>query len=79
MFCVYNCRILQTNEDIYRLVHIDAETQFTTYKILNLLGQVIAQGKIENKTVLVSNLASGTYLLEVSDNETSAVKRFIKQ
>ncbi|MBA4152757.1 reprolysin-like metallopeptidase [Flavobacterium sp.] len=61
------------------LVHIDAETQFTTYKILNLLGQVIAQGKIENKTVLVSNLASGTYLLEVSDNETSAVKRFIKQ
>jgi hypothetical protein len=43
------------------------------------LGQVIAQGKIENKTVLVSNLASGTYLLEVSNNETSAVKRFIKQ
>jgi hypothetical protein len=61
------------------LVHIYAETQFTTFKILNLLGQVIAQGKIENKTVLVSNLASGTYLLEVSNNETSAVKRFIKQ
>jgi chitodextrinase len=61
------------------LVHIDAEKQFTTFKILNLLGQVIAQGKIENKTVLVSNLASGTYLLEVSNNETSAVKRFIKQ
>ncbi len=50
-----------------------------SYRIVNMLGQQVAFGTIENGTIAVSNLASGTYLLEVSADGKSAVKRFIKQ
>ena len=50
-----------------------------TYKVYNLLGQEIAKGNIENDTIPVSNIQSGTYLLEVTSKGQTAVKRFIKQ
>lgn len=50
-----------------------------TYKIFSLLGQEMAKGVIVNETIVVSNLAGGTYLLEVTGNGQSVVKRFIKQ
>jgi chitodextrinase len=61
------------------LVYISSETNFTSYRIINLMGQVVATGKLEANSVSVSSLASGTYLLEVSNNETVDTKRFIKQ
>jgi hypothetical protein len=50
-----------------------------TYKVYNLLGQEIAKGNIENEAIPVSNIQSGTYLLEVTSKGQTAVKRFIKQ
>ena len=39
----------------------------------------IASIKIENETINVGNLATGTYLIEVSNEKGSLTKRFIKQ
>jgi hypothetical protein len=50
-----------------------------TYKVYNVLGQEVANGAIENDAIPVSNMQAGTYLLEVTTNGQSAVKRFIKQ
>ncbi|UPQ80701.1 GEVED domain-containing protein [Flavobacterium azooxidireducens] len=61
------------------LVYISSETNFTSYRIINLMGQVVATGKLDANSISVSSLASGTYLLEVSNNENVDTKRFIKQ
>lgn len=61
------------------LLYISSETTFTSYRIINLMGQVVATGKLDANSVSVSSLASGTYLLEVSNNENVDTKRFIKQ
>ena len=50
-----------------------------TYKIINMVGQEIAKGSILNNEIPVANISAGTYLLEVTTNEKSAVKRFIKR
>jgi chitodextrinase len=50
-----------------------------TYKIINMVGQEIAKGNITNNEITVANISTGTYLLEVTTNEKSVVKRFIKQ
>ncbi|MBK8599244.1 MAG: fibronectin type III domain-containing protein [Flavobacterium sp.] len=50
-----------------------------TYKVINMVGQEIAKGSIINNEIPVANISAGTYLLEVTTNEKSAVKRFIKQ
>ena len=49
-----------------------------TYKVINMVGQEIAKGNIINNEIPVANISAGTYLLEVTTNEKSAVKRFIK-
>jgi chitodextrinase len=50
-----------------------------TYKVINMVGQEIAKGNIINNEIPVANISAGTYLLEVTTNEKSAVKRFIKE
>ncbi|HEX9980541.1 MAG TPA: GEVED domain-containing protein [Flavobacterium sp.] len=49
------------------------------YRIVNMLGQEIGRGKVLNGTVPVSGIASGTYLLEVTSEGQTAVKRFIRK
>ncbi|OYU79873.1 MAG: secretion protein [Flavobacterium sp. BFFFF1] len=49
------------------------------FRVINTLGQLVAQGKIENGTINVSNINTGTYLLEVSNEGKTTVKRFVKQ
>lgn len=51
----------------------------TPFRIVNLLGQEVANGKINNGTILVSNIAIGTYILEVTSEGQTVIKRFIKQ
>ncbi|MFD0991065.1 M14 family zinc carboxypeptidase [Mariniflexile jejuense] len=48
-----------------------------SYKIINMLGQVISIGKT-TKEIPVGNLENGTYFLEVNDGEQVMTKRFIK-
>ena len=49
------------------------------YAIYNMLGQQLANGTIENETINVETLTSGTYLIEVSNGDKTETKRFIKQ
>lgn len=51
----------------------------STYRIFNMLGQELGNGKIENDAVFIGNLNSGTYLIEVSDGKSKNTKRFIKE
>ncbi len=50
-----------------------------TYRIVNLLGQQMAQGNIVNDAISIANMNNGTYLLEVTSKGQTVVKRFIKQ
>jgi hypothetical protein len=36
-------------------------------------------GKIDNGSIDISNINSGNYILEISDNEPTFTKRFVKQ
>ncbi|WP_371682988.1 GEVED domain-containing protein [Flavobacterium sp. H122] len=58
---------------------ITSISEKATYRAYNLLGQVVAEGKINNGTINVTNFKAGNYILEVSDNETTVTKRFIKE
>lgn len=61
------------------LLNISNIENNTNYRIISMLGQVLASGKIQNGIIPLSTLSSGTYLLEVYTNGKSEVKRFIKQ
>ncbi|MFT3793688.1 reprolysin-like metallopeptidase [Flavobacterium sp.] len=61
--------------DVINVSNVDAGS----FRIVNMLGQEVSKGKVENGTVPVSNVQAGTYLLEVTANGQSDVKRFIKQ
>jgi hypothetical protein len=43
------------------------------------LGQVVAEGKVENNAVYVGNITAGTYLIEFVMNDQTVVKRVIKK
>ncbi|NER13142.1 T9SS type A sorting domain-containing protein [Leptobacterium flavescens] len=50
------------------------------YRIMNITGQVVSRGKVNNNSVNVQNLSDGAYIIEVeTENNERAVKRFIKQ
>ncbi len=49
------------------------------YRIVNMMGQEVANGKVNNGSVSVSNIATGTYLLEILSDDQNVAKRFIKQ
>ena len=49
------------------------------YRIVNMIGQELAKGKVENEIINVSNIATGTYIIEVSNANGSTSKRFIKE
>ncbi len=51
----------------------------TSYRILNLFGQTVKAGAIKDGRLNVSELKSGVYLLEVSDEEEKIIQKFVKQ
>jgi chitodextrinase len=60
------------------ILNVSGINTHTSYRIVNTLGQEVGKGTINDETVDVSNLAAGTYLLEITSGEKSAVKRFIR-
>ncbi|WP_331363322.1 S8 family serine peptidase [Polaribacter sp.] len=50
-----------------------------TYRITNLLGQVITSGTIKDNSVNISSLKKGIYLIELTDEEETFTQKFIKQ
>ncbi len=60
-------------------MNITAVADKTPYKIINLLGQEVASGKIDNGLISVVKITAGTYTIEFENNNERIVKRFIKQ
>lgn len=61
------------------VLNVTSVSEKATYRVYNMLGQMVITGKLSNGTINVSNINTGNYILEVNDNETITVKRFIKQ
>ncbi len=51
----------------------------STFRITNLLGQVIKTGTIKNNSINISTLKKGIYLIELTDEEETFTQKFIKQ
>ena len=51
----------------------------STYRIFNMMGQELGNGKIENDAIYVGGLKTGTFLIEVSNGTSTSTKRFIKE
>jgi chitodextrinase len=62
--------------DVLNIDNLEADS---SYRIYNMMGQELGNGKIENESISVGNLAAGTYLIEVSNANGATSKRFIKQ
>ena len=60
------------------ILNISSVSEKATFKVYNLMGQIMIKGNINNGTIDVSNITSGNYILEISDNESIFTKRFIK-
>lgn len=50
-----------------------------TFKIFTVLGQQISNGQVIDAAIPVADIQAGTYLLEVTSQGQTVVKRFIKQ
>ena len=85
--------VLKTNKDeveelSYKLypnpvkdgvMYFSGLTNNSNYKIFNQFGQQLAQGTIENDMINVGSLATGIYFVQVTNNASVGVKRFIKE
>ena len=49
-----------------------------TFKIINVLGQIVKTGKLTAKPIRINDLKTGIYMLEISDGKESLLKKFIK-
>lgn len=61
------------------ILNVSSVSENTSYKVYNLLGQTVMNGRISNNSIDVSTISAGAYILELTDNETTSVNRFIKQ
>lgn len=61
--------------DILNLSSVDNGT----YRIISMLGQEVAKGAIENGTVPVAAINAGTYMIEVTTDGQTQMKRFVKK
>ena len=62
--------------DILNIANLEGES---TYVIYNMMGQELGKGKIENESIYVGSLATGTYLIQISNETGSKTKPFIKK
>lgn len=61
------------------ILNVSSVSEKATFRIISLLGQEVSRGSLASGTVDVSFLAAGNYILEISDNDTATIKRFIKK
>ena len=61
------------------ILNISNIEKISTYRIINMLGQELTKGVIENESVSVGFLNSGTYMIEISNEDGTNTKRFIKK
>jgi len=61
------------------ILNVSSISENATFKVYNLLGQTVLNGKISNNSINVSNFTAGVYILELTDKGATTVNRFIKQ
>ena len=74
-----NAISIYPNPVVGSVLNVSGVSTAATYKMYTLLGQQIGGGAISNAEIAVANLATGTYLLEITSEGQSTVKRFIKK
>ncbi|MEO5775677.1 MAG: reprolysin-like metallopeptidase [Flavobacterium sp.] len=62
--------------DILNIANLESPS---TYRIFNMMGQELGSGKIENESIYVGSLKTGTFLIEISNGTSTLTKRFIKE
>ena len=50
-----------------------------TYRIVSMLGRVVANGQLINDNIKVDHLNSGIYVLEINDGEELMTRKFVKK
>jgi chitodextrinase len=61
------------------ILNISGIANNSDYRIVNMLGQEIAKGKIVDGTINVSKLNQSTFFIEMMQNEQRIVKQFVKK
>jgi len=61
------------------ILNVSAVSENATYKVYNMLGQTVMNGKLSNSTINVSNISVGVYILELTDKDVTSINRFVKQ
>ena len=62
--------------EVLNISNLEVDSDF---RIFNMMRQELKKGKIENQSINVGSLSSGTYLIEVSNANGTTSKRFVKQ
>jgi len=55
------------------------DQNMSTYTILNMTGQIVAQGQFNTQTINVSALKSGVYFIKFNSDKKSITQRFVKK
>lgn len=61
------------------ILNVTSVSENATFRVYNLMGQVVLNGKISNEMINVSNLQEGNYILEISNENKIIRKRFLKK
>jgi chitodextrinase len=61
------------------ILNVTSVSENATFRVYNLVGQTVLNGKFNNNSIDVSRLQIGNYILEISDKGKTTSKRFIKQ
>ncbi|WP_106794594.1 CUB domain-containing protein [Aquimarina sp. Aq78] len=54
-------------------------TSLVNYRIMNITGQIVNQGVIQNNSIDLQNLTKGVYILELKSEKNKTIKQFIKK
>lgn len=60
-------------------INISTQLDLEAFKIFNYSGQIVLDGKIENKTIQVNTLSEGVYLLNIKTEQGAVKLKFIKK
>ncbi|WP_046745733.1 S8 family serine peptidase [Kordia zhangzhouensis] len=61
------------------VLNVTTSQENASYTITNMMGQQVAKGNLTARTVDVSSLRSGVYMIQINAESQTVTKRFIKQ
>ena len=76
---LFKLHLIQLKKDsLLRLIGSNKNLKESTYSIINLLGQTIKKGNVnESRVINVDQFKSGVYILRINNEFTTTSKRFI--